>query len=100
MYDEQTFENSPPRATLEKIEMPNTKEVIEKLVASIRCATDRREAESAIRFASGYIRALDDFRLITAEESREARAAIMNARCAGESEAVRFTEIVTSGDGL
>jgi hypothetical protein len=85
--------------------MPNTKEMIGKLVESIRSAHDRREAEAALQFASGYIRALDDFKLITPEESREARAAIMNARSVGEYEALRPTEaevsaIRTSGDGL
>ncbi|MEZ2310516.1 hypothetical protein AB6809_28125 [Paraburkholderia sp. RCC_158] len=85
--------------------MPNTEEMVGKLVESIRSAPDRREGEAALQFASGYIGALDDFKLITPEESREARAAVMNARSAGEYEAPRLTNaevsaILTSGDGL
>lgn len=85
--------------------MPNTKEMIVKLVKSIRSAPDRREAEHALDFASGYIRALDDFNLITPEESREARTELMNARSASDYETGRITHAEAAsnrafGDGL
>lgn len=59
------------------------------LVESIQSAPDRTEANAALEFASGYIRALDDFTLITPDESREARAAILNARSAVKYDALR-----------
>lgn len=69
--------------------MPGTKEMIGKLIGSIRSARDRREAERTLGFASGYIRALGELKIIMLEESRGTRAAIMTARSAGDYEAIK-----------
>lgn len=66
--------------------MANAAEMIGKLVETIRSAHDKQEADKATLFASGYIRALDDFNLITPEESRSARTALRDA-CDGWSKA-------------
>jgi hypothetical protein len=60
--------------------MPTTDEMLKKLADSVRIAHDEREANSALGFASGYVRALDDFSLITPEESQTARKLLRETR--------------------
>lgn len=60
--------------------MPNVTAMISKLVESVRSAHDERTADEALRFASGYVRALDDFDLITSDQSQSARGLLMETR--------------------
>lgn len=65
--------------------MPNIEEMLGKLIESIRSAHDKQEANKATLFASGYIRALDDFNLITQEESISARSLLSDTSDAWSS---------------
>jgi uncharacterized protein YjiS (DUF1127 family) len=60
--------------------MQNATETLTKLIEAVRAAVDEREADSAVRFASGYVRALSDFGIISDERDREARKSLIEVR--------------------
>jgi hypothetical protein len=60
--------------------MATADQMISKLAESVRTAHDEREANEALRFASGYLRALDDFGIVTAEQSATARKQLVETR--------------------
>ncbi|WP_158935218.1 hypothetical protein [Burkholderia sp. S171] len=60
--------------------MQNATETLLKLIGDVRAAHDERQADSALRFASGYVRALSDFGIISDEQDREARKSLKEVR--------------------
>ena len=60
--------------------MATADEMIYKLDESVRCAHDEREADEALGFASGYLRALDDFSIVTTDQSAAARKLLVETR--------------------
>ncbi|MFB9127794.1 hypothetical protein ACFFYR_33275 [Paraburkholderia dipogonis] len=60
--------------------MATPDEMLSKLVESVRTAHDAWEADEALKFASGYVRALDDFALITADQSAATRKLLLDTR--------------------